>query len=122
MDPGGERQRDQGGPSEINGGAMRKMNSAIAASLVGIGLLFAAATAMAQDGAALFASNCAGCHNGVKHPKLLVYNAAGNAAIIEALNAFGMGGAGSLADHTAIAAYLDSVKPVITSWPMTHDS
>ena len=56
------------------------------------------------------------------HPKGLVYNAAGNAAIIEAVNAAGMGAGGSAADHISIATYLDSVKPTITLVPVAHDS
>ena len=100
---------------------MRKMSGAIALGL-GSALLFDAPAATAQDGAALFASICSGCHNDVQHPKGLVYNAAGNAAIIEAVNAFGMGATGSLADHISIAAYLDTVKPTINKAPVAHDS
>lgn len=100
---------------------MTKLRETIAAGLVGSALSFCAPAA-AQDGASLFAQMCfAGCHDGT-HPKDLVYNAAGNAAIIEAVNAKGMGAAGSLADHTSIAAYLDSVKPTITMAPVQHDS
>jgi hypothetical protein len=85
-------------------------------------MLLLSASASAQTGAQLFASLCSGCHNDVVHPKGLVYNAAGNVAIIEAVNALGMGAQGSLADHTSIAAYLDSVKPTITLAPVAHDS
>jgi hypothetical protein len=85
-------------------------------------LLFDVSAATAQDGAALYASICSKCHNDVNHPKAVVYNAAGNVAIIEAVNAFGMGATGSLADHTAIATYLDSVKPTINMAPVAHDS
>ena len=97
------------------------MDGAIAAGLLGPALLFAPA-ADAQTGVALFAADCSGCHNDVNHPRALVYNAAGNAAIIEAVNARGMGAAGSLADHESIAAYLDSVKPTISMAPVPHDS
>jgi hypothetical protein len=83
---------------------------------------FAAPAATAQDGAALYASMCSACHNDVAHPKGLVYNAAGNVAIIEAVNAFGMGATGSLADHTSIAAYLDTVKPTINLAPVAYNS
>jgi mono/diheme cytochrome c family protein len=103
-------------------GAMRKMSGAIAVGLVGTALLFAAPAATAQNGAALFASSCSGCHNDVKHPKGLGYNAAGNVAIIEAVNALGMGATGSLADHISIATYLDSVKPTIDMAPVAHNS
>jgi hypothetical protein len=100
---------------------MTKLGETIAAGLVGSALLFGA-TAAAQDGGALFAEMCAGCHNDKQHPKGLVYNAAGNVAIIEAVNAKGMGAPGSLADHTTIATYLDSVKPKINTTPVPHDS
>lgn len=100
---------------------MRKTSGAIVAGLVASAFLFTAAAA-AQDGSALFASNCSGCHNNVKHPKGLVYNAAGNAAIIEAVNAKGMGAAGSHADLTSIATYLNSTKPEINMAPVAHDS
>lgn len=85
-------------------------------------MLLLSVAASAQTGAELFASTCSYCHNDVKHPKGLVYNAAGNAAIIEAVNALGMGSRGSPADHTSIAAYLDSVKPTITLAPVAHNS
>ena len=85
-------------------------------------MLFGAQAATAQDGAALFASLCSGCHNGVKHPVGLVYNAAGNAAIIKAVNDAGMGADGSPADFVSIATYLDSDKPTITMVPVAHDS
>lgn len=93
----------------------------IAASVFASVFFFIAA-ASAQDGAALFASNCAYCHNNVNHPKGLVYNAAGNAAIIDAVNAKGMNAPGSPADLAAIAAYLDSVKPAIAMATVAHDS
>jgi hypothetical protein len=100
---------------------MMKLGETIAAGLVGSAVLFGAPAA-AQDGASLFAQMCFACHDGVQHPKDLVYNAAGNVAIIEAVNAKGMGASGSLADHTSIAAYLDSVKPTINMAPVPHDS
>ncbi len=100
---------------------MRKARTAIAASVFASGFLFIAPAA-AQDGAALFASNCAGCHNNTNHPRNLVYNAAGNAAIIEAVNAKGMGAGGSSADFVSIATYLDSTKPTINMAPVAHDS
>jgi hypothetical protein len=101
--------------------AMTKMSGAIAVALWSA-LLFDAPGAMAQDGAALLASICSGCHDDAKHPKGLVYNAAGNVAIIEAVNALGMGATGSLADHISIATYLDTVKPTINMAPVAHDS
>jgi len=100
---------------------MAKLDKTIAAGLVWSALLFGA-TAAAQDGATLFKQMCAVCHNDRDHPKGLVYNAAGNAAIIEAVNAKGMGADGSLADHTSIAAYLDTVKPTIDMAPVAPDS
>jgi len=75
----------------------------------------------AQASAALFASECQVCH-GPSHPLELVYNAAGNAAIIERVNSLGMGAAGSAADHASIAAYLDTIKPTINLAPVEHDS
>ena len=100
---------------------MRKVTCAIVVGVV-TAFVFGAPAATAQDGAALFASICSGCHDDVNHPKGLVYNAAGNVAIIEAVNAFGMGATGSLADHTSIATYLDVVKPTITMVPVAHDT
>ena len=100
---------------------MTKLRETIAACVVGSALSFCAPAA-AQDGASLFAQLCAGCHDNVQHPKGLVYNAAGNVAIIEAVNAKGMAAGGTLADHTSIAAYLDTVKPTITMAPVPHDS
>ena len=100
---------------------MMKLGGTIAAGFVGSMVSFCAPAA-AQDGASLFAQLCSGCHNNVQHPKGLVYNAAGNAAVIEAVNAKGMGAGGSLADHISIAAYLDSVKPTINMAPVPHDS
>lgn len=102
-------------------GCMRKTTCAIVFG-VGIVFVFGASAANAQDGATLFASICSGCHNDVTHPKGLVYNAAGNVAIIETVNAFGMGATGSVADHTSIAAYLDSVKPTIAGALVAHDT
>jgi hypothetical protein len=58
----------------------------------------------------------------VDHPTALVYNAAGKVAIIEEVNALGMGAQGSLADHTSIASWLDTVKPTITLAPVALDS
>ena len=100
---------------------MTKLGETIAAGLVGSALLLGTPAA-AQDGGALFAEMCAGCHNDKQHPKELVYNAAGNVAIIEAVIAKGMGAPGSLADHTSIAAYLDTVKPILNTAPVPHDS
>jgi hypothetical protein len=100
------------------------MTNVRAASLLGLAgiLLSAAPAATAQDGAALFASLCSGCHDDFTHPKGLVYNAAGKPAIIEAEIAFGMATGGTAADHAAIAAYLDSVKPTITLAQVRHDA
>jgi hypothetical protein len=100
---------------------MTKFGKRIAAGVVWSALVFVA-PATAQDGATLFTQMCFSCHDGAQHPKDLVYNAAGNVALIEAVNAKGMGAAGSLADHAAIAAYLDSVKPTINMAPVPHDS
>jgi len=100
---------------------MAKWDKTIAAGIVGSTLMFGA-TAAAQDGATLFKQMCSVCHNNLDHPKGLVYNAAGNVAIIEAVNAKGMGADGSLADHTSIAAYLDSVKPTIDMAPVAPES
>src|SRR5262252_6071296 len=100
---------------------MAKLDKTIAAGLVWSAVLFGV-TAAAQDGATLFKQMCGVCHNNVDHPKALVYNAAGNVAIIEAVNAKGMGADGSLADHTSIAAYLDTVKPTIDMAPVAPDS
>ena len=100
---------------------LRRFISIVAVMATG-SMLLLSASASAQTGADLFASQCSGCHNDVAHPKALVYNAAGNVSIIEAVNALGMGAKGSLADHTSIAAYLDSVKPTITLAPVAHDS
>jgi hypothetical protein len=57
-------------------------------------MLLLGASSSAQATAELFISQCGGCHNNVKHPLNLVYNAAGNAAIIETVNALGMGASG----------------------------
>lgn len=100
---------------------LRRFMRTLAAIATG-SMLLLSANASAQSGAELFASLCSGCHNDAAHPKNLVYNAAGKVAIIEAVNALGMGAQGSLADHTSIAAYLDSVKPTITLAPVAHDS
>lgn len=85
-------------------------------------LVLLGACSSARASAELFASICSGCHNDKIHPKALVWNAAGNASIIEQVNALGMGAEGSLADHTAIATWMDSVKPTITLAPIPHDS
>jgi hypothetical protein len=98
------------------------MGVVIAAGLIASTSLCAVPAASAQDGAGLFQSDCAECHNGVTHPLGLVYNAAGNAAIITAVNAAGMGATGSAADFASIAAYLDTVKPTIALAPVSHDS
>src|ERR1700756_4697239 len=70
-------------------------------------LLFCA-NAAAQTGAQRFASFCSGCHNNVAHPLNLVYNAAGNAAIIKTVNELGMGAHGTVDDFESIASYLDA--------------
>src|SRR5947207_2926852 len=85
-------------------------------------MLLSGAGSSAEASQELFASLCGGCHNNSVHPKNLVFNAAGNVAIIEQVNAHGVGAQGSLADHTAIATWLDSVKPTITLAPVAHDS
>src|SRR5262245_39988149 len=67
---------------------------------------------------ALFTSLCSACHDNSVHPKGLVYNAAGNAAIISRVNALGMGSAGSAEDFASIAAWLDADKRMITLAPV----
>jgi hypothetical protein len=76
----------------------------------------------AQASAALFSSLCVSCHNGVSHPRELAFNAAGNAAILERVNALGMGAAGTVADRASVAAYLDTIKPAITLEAVGHNS
>ena len=85
-------------------------------------MLLLAANSPAQATAELFASQCFGCHNGSAHPLGLVFNAAGNAALIETVNALGMGASGTPADHVSIATYLDSIKPTVILAPVEHDS
>ena len=70
----------------------------------------------------LFGSLCSGCHNNVVHPANLVYNAAGNAEILETLDALGMGASGSVADNISIATYLDTTKPTITLAKVAQNS
>ena len=100
---------------------MKKGEGVLLAGMFASAFGFTAA-ASAQDGAALFASKCAGCHDGVIHPRGLVFNAAGNAAIIEAVIAKGMAVAASSAELTSIASYLDSIKPTINARSVAHDS
>ena len=69
---------------------------------------------------ALFNSLCSGCHSAT--PQAVNYNAAGNVAIITAANLSGMGAGGTLADHTSVASYLDSIKPAITSAAVAFNS
>ena len=99
----------------------RRFMSTLAALIMG-SILLLGASSPAKASAELFASICSGCHNDVLHPKRLIYNAAGNAAIITAVNAAGMGATGSPADYISIATYLDSVKPTITLAPVAHNS
>jgi hypothetical protein len=105
----------------------RAIGTPVAAGLVGSAVLFGG-TAAAQDGSSLFGQDCVSCHNNRDYPRNLVFNAAGNVAIIEAANAkgknvpLGMNAPGSLADHTSIAAYLDTIKPTINMAPVPHDS
>jgi hypothetical protein len=101
--------------------SMRLTIRTLAAIATGSILLLGAGSP-ARATAELFASQCFGCHNGADHPLGLVYNAAGNAAIIEKVNALGMGALGSPADHVSIAAYLDTIKPAIILAPVEHDS
>src|SRR5262245_22599283 len=67
---------------------------------------------------ALFTSRCAACHDDVVHPRGLVYNTAGNAAIVSKVNSLGMGATGTPAEFESIAAYLDTVKPPILLAPV----
>ena len=99
---------------------LRRFMNALALALGTTALLGASPPASAT--AQLFASLCSGCHNDVVHPKGLVYNAAGNAAIITMLNATGMGAAGSPADFASIATYLAEVEPTITLAPVAYNS
>lgn len=69
---------------------------------------------------ALFNSLCSGCHSAT--PQAVNYNAAGNVAIITAANLAGMGAGGTLADHTSVASYLDSIKPAITNAAVAFNS
>ena len=69
---------------------------------------------------ALFNTFCSGCHgtpaNGPN------FNAAGNAAVITAANVAGMGAGGTLADHTSIATYINSIKPSVTNAPVPFNT
>jgi len=76
----------------------------------------------AQASAELFNSFCAACHDDVAHPRGLVFNAAGNPTILTTVISLGMNAGGSHADHTSIAAYLDTIKASITNAPVTHNS
>ena len=69
---------------------------------------------------ALYNSLCSGCHSAT--PQAVNYNAAGNVAIITAANLSGMGAGGTLADHTSVASYLDSIKPAITNAAVAFNS
>jgi hypothetical protein len=106
----------------VFGAPLRRRWMNILASIATGSMLLWSASSSAQSGHDLFFSICFGCHDGAKHPAALVNNAAGNAAIISAVNAFGMGAQGSPADFASIAAYLDSVKPSINLAPVAHDS
>ena len=98
----------------------RRLMSALMA-IATVSMLLWSAVSPAQTGGQLFVSLCQDCHDGT-HPAALVYNAAGNAAIIDKVNSLGMGSQGSPADFASIAAYLDTVKPTITLAPVAHDS
>lgn len=101
---------------------MRTIFSGPMAVLLLAASLLSAPSAAAQNGGQLFGALCSGCHNDIAHPLGLVYNAAGNVDIITTVNGLGMGAGGTLADHTAIATYLDQIKPVISMVPVKHDS
>jgi hypothetical protein len=95
------------------------------AGLIACGMvawLSALAVPEATASAELFNANCARCHNDVDHPYLLVFNAAGNQAVLDAVNAAGMGATGSAADFASIVAYLDQIKPVINMAPVPYNS
>lgn len=100
------------------------MRKTISAIVLGVALVpvVVISNANAQTGAALFASRCAICHNDSTHPRNLVFNAAGNVAIIEAENGFGMGAIGTPAELASIAAYLNNTKPAITMAQVPHDT
>jgi hypothetical protein len=97
-----------------HGASGRRFAGTLAAIAV-VPLLAFGAGSSAQTGGQLFASACGGCHDDVAHPRGLVYNAAGNAAVIQAVIARGMSVTASLADLTSIAAYLDSAKPTVAT-------
>ncbi len=100
---------------------MNEGRRAIVVGLIGSALLFVA-PAYAQTGGQLFVTLCAVCHNGSNAPSNVVNNAAGNAALITAVNDLGMGASGSAADFASVAAYLDSAKPAINLAPVAHNS
>lgn len=95
----------------------RRFAATLAAIAAGPMLVFGAHSS-AQTGEQLFKSVCSGCHDDLAHPKALVYNAAGNAAVLQAVIARGMPATSSLADLSSIATYLDSVKPTVTLAPV----
>lgn len=67
------------------------------AAVAAVPMLAFGAGSAAQTGGQLFASACGGCHDDVNHPRGLVYNAAGNVAVIQAVIARGMPVSASLA-------------------------
>lgn len=93
----------------------------IAISLLA-GVVSFTSSVSAQNGAVLVATHCYVCHNDTDHPLGLVYNAAGNAAIIEAEIAKGMSVTASAAELASIATWLDGIKPVINMAQVPHDS
>jgi hypothetical protein len=103
----------------LKGATLRTIGTLAA---IAVGSMVLGSSLPAQASAELFNSLCARCHNNSSHPKNLVYNAAGNAEIIETLNALGMGSDGSAADNISIAAYLDSIKPTVTLASVAHNS
>ncbi len=92
---------------------------AFGALAVGFLLLFGPIPT-AHASLALYNSLCSGCHSAT--PQSVNYNAAGNVAIITAANTAGMGAGGTLADHTSVATYLNSIKPAITNAPVAFNS
>src|SRR5206468_7504059 len=90
----------------VSGALLRRRFVGAIAALGAIAMLGFGPSSSAQTGSELFVSVCGGCHDDVMHPKGLVYNAAGNAAVIQAVIARGMPVTSSLADLTSIATYL----------------
>ena len=108
----------------ISGTCWRRWGLMSLAAIVTGSMLLVSEKSEAQTGQDLFSSECSNCH-GLSAPAFLkkrVYNAAGNAAIIIAVNAAGMPAPGTPADFNSIATYLDGIKPAITLAPVAFNS